>query len=357
MAYLNGQRAIVLPGSLDGSVSMRKRALASLFGSRNRTRLLIALMANGPASLNRLTAIASIPMRSGASALKHLEATGVARSGRVNQYRISELNPEFRGYETLKALLVRLGEAFPDIMNAAAIFRGHLESVEIEQRMTVAPGWHPELMPVGDDVQSAVLYALGWRGPLTTMALSKVTGRTINAARSAIVSLGRFGLVVYQIYGSGPTRKRWAALNPSHPLTPAITAYSIALARIFPSPPLNRLPPLDFPSAMYYPEIRPELPGMSTRLRLLMAIFERQEIDVQALRCRSGEMSHKRVTAWLNKFAAAGIINIGRRGALLFAAPNLGFAAYRELKDLVATMASFLRFQPDRDITIPERNP
>ena len=154
--------------------------------------------------------------------------------------------------------------------------------------------------------------------------------------------------MVHHVYGSGHTQKRWSTLNPRHPLTLPLIAYARELSKRYASEPLHQMPPSEFPRTADLPEIRPELPGKSTKLRIIMAVFECPGLDVQALRRRTGELDHKRITAWLRKLAAAGLIMLDMNGARVSTAPNREFAAAEALSQLVTAIADFLRFNQQR---------
>lgn len=343
---MNGERVVVLGGPTGAPPSDTSRLL-SIFGTPNRTRLLVALRAVGSATLNQLNLISGVSQRSGFVALDYLDSHGITKSERVgHQQRIAELDPGFRCHELLSRLLERLGDVFPQIVNAATFLREHVAKVESEQRLTAPAGWYPELMPLGEQAQAAVLYQLGLRGTLPTMALAKATNLTIDSTRSAILSLEAFRLVTQKTFGKGYHKKRWIALNNRHPLSAPIAAYSRDLAARYPAEPFYRLAPEGFSSHAVTPEGTPQLPGLSLRLRVLMAVFEHPGIDVRSLRIRLGEPDARRIKIWIHRLAASELIDCGMEGVRLVAAPNRTFHAAQSLATLVLAMSEFLGFNP-----------
>ncbi len=90
-----------------------------LFGTPDRTRVLIGLAAAQSANIRRLASIAGISPRAVLEVVRHFESQGVLRSHHVEIERIVEFDPHFRFQELLLALLWRVCDAFPTLVQAA----------------------------------------------------------------------------------------------------------------------------------------------------------------------------------------------------------------------------------------------
>lgn len=95
-------------------------AQAQLFGSRRRTEVLILLALLESTYPSEVTRLLSAPLYSVQTILNDLEGQGVVASRRQGRMRVLSLDPRYFAYQQLRALLLRLAEAEPDLQAAAA---------------------------------------------------------------------------------------------------------------------------------------------------------------------------------------------------------------------------------------------
>lgn len=334
-----GQRVIIIRDPRDAPAPNGTQ-LHSLFFTRNRTRFLIALAVVGSASLQQFALLGPMHPRSVRITADHFDNAGITRSQRMDNWRVVEFDPSYRYHTLVLGLLRRLAEAFPDIRSTAEFMAQPVDEYAIERGLTAPSQWDADLMPLGDETQARVLYELAHRGPMTTFALSRTIGKSIDSARSAVLSLFNYGLLCQRTVGTGRLRKRWAALNPQHPITAPFAAYVRELVRNCPAETTqHRLPPAGFPHDGPFPQIGKGLPGKSLRLRIILGVFENPHgAMVSELAARLRAPDHRPIKGWLEHFRRAGMIDYGLDGAKLRATPNPRFSASRQLYELVRAM-------------------
>lgn len=319
------------------------QTLLPLFGTPNRTKILVALVGVGSANIGQLAAVAGVSVRSACAAVEHFEREGILRHERVCNERITDFHPGWPYRDLLLALLRRIAEAFPRIARAAEYQRTSTAADVQEKRLGKSQGWVPGLVPLGEAAQATVLYELGRCGPMTSAGLAKAGSISESSANKAIHSLAAYGLVVKKQHGSGHTHKLWAALNPRHPITKALQDYARDVARSYPSQPSFRIPPAGFPDDEQPKPIIRQLPGPTRRIGTLMTVFSQPPIAVSQIARAIGEREHKHVRRWLEDLHGLGMIDYGYHGARLIAMPNERYHSASLLKELVLAIARFLK--------------
>jgi DNA-binding transcriptional ArsR family regulator len=94
-----------------------------LFGSRTRERILKALGLLEQSYPRELSTILSEDLSMVQRALDDLERDGILASRLMGRTRLFELNRTYQHYASLRDLLVRMGQADPETVEAAAQIR------------------------------------------------------------------------------------------------------------------------------------------------------------------------------------------------------------------------------------------
>ena len=95
-------------------------AQTQLFGSRRRTEVLILLALLESSYPTELTRLLEAPLYSVQTILEDLEGQGIVASRRQGRMRVVSLDPRYFAFRELRALLLRLAEAEPELEGAAA---------------------------------------------------------------------------------------------------------------------------------------------------------------------------------------------------------------------------------------------
>jgi len=94
-----------------------------LFGSRRRTETLILLALLGESHASELAALLGARLFAVQTILAALEKEGIVASRLVGRARRTELDPRHFAHRELKALLLRLAQAEPELQATAAARR------------------------------------------------------------------------------------------------------------------------------------------------------------------------------------------------------------------------------------------
>jgi hypothetical protein len=94
----------------------------SLFGSKARTDVLVALASLGISYLSELAQLLDLRLVEVQRAVASLERTGAVVTRTMGRTRLVELNPRFWGYSSLCTFLLRMGE-LPAYVNRFAVRR------------------------------------------------------------------------------------------------------------------------------------------------------------------------------------------------------------------------------------------
>lgn len=329
-----GRRAIVVP---DDSAWFQPRR-GPLFGTSNRTRVLVALSAAGNCNLKDLSLVAGVHPRTVIGVVKGLARDGILRRERDARNSIvsfEELHPLF---PILRSLLERLQDAYKDIARRA---RGHRRLVEDRARFAETSIDDRATLPIGTPAQAKALIALAQYGTLTAAMLARITGAPERTSQTLSVELSRYGLVVRRTLGTGPLRKTWIRLNESHPVyLPlrrfVIAAYGRAIAH-------GPLPPKQMPRSVHVKSQR--LPGHPLRFRIFTETYDAEELDIAAMAKRLRRSDRRPIRRWAEDLAAAGLLDYGAVGNRMFMRAKRDRPAALQLRALAEAMR---RFKPSR---------
>jgi hypothetical protein len=94
-----------------------------LFGTRARTRVLVATALLEETYPRELTLLLALPLVTIQRAVDRLEREGVLASRRVGVQRMVRLNPRYFALNELQPLLLRLARGMPDVARAVSALR------------------------------------------------------------------------------------------------------------------------------------------------------------------------------------------------------------------------------------------
>lgn len=94
-----------------------------LFGSRARTRVLVATALLEETYPRELTVLLALPLITVQRAVNQLEREGVLASRRVGVQRMIRLNPRYFALKELRPLVLRLAKGMPDVAQAISSLR------------------------------------------------------------------------------------------------------------------------------------------------------------------------------------------------------------------------------------------
>ena len=97
--------------------------MEKLFGSRTRTRLLVALALLEESYVSELARILDTQRFSVQQMVESLEDDGVLATRMIGNVRRVALDPRFYGFSEFKDLLLKLGLAMPDLDKAISSIR------------------------------------------------------------------------------------------------------------------------------------------------------------------------------------------------------------------------------------------
>jgi len=312
----------------------------SLFGSPGRTRALLALAAVGEIDQSGLARLVGVGIQSITNVVAHWERAGVVRGRTAANKRMLSLDPTYSAASELRDVLDRL-------VKVTAPFAGlsRREDARVERASgptAIALPFDPAaLVCIGRRPQARILLALASHGPARSVDLAAHLGVSEDAIRSTGGSLVRLGLVARTIACGRPV-DLWFALDPLHPLTPELTAYLDAIARINPQsgfvdvrPPPKRFPP----RGMATPSQLTRLCGYDMRVRVLADVFQRPGRDDAGI-ARALHTKNERIRRHLRALAARGHLTFAPERGVMRARLNPGFLASRELRALLEKLVA-----------------
>jgi hypothetical protein len=323
-------------------VSEGSRAVSGvpvLLGGPNRTKLLVMLTALGSLSYVDMAKLTGISRESVKHAVDHFVREGIARRHSDGETVMVSLNADFEAAAELEALCRAICDDVIDVRVAQA-YQAALEAARRQEHSPSAlPDQIERLLPFGFPQQSRLLLEIATRGCTTYGRLARVLGTTVDSVKGAASSLERHRLVAAKTVGSGYRAKRWIALDPRHPLTPAVRSFAAAVTET--QGVKNVVGPPSFPplGPTYRPgEVPTCLIGEDAPNLLLLtiskagAITERDLVDA----VRKFGVPRRRVRKWLKTLHSEGLVSRDERNPRteirIETSPPYGPAVVRLLK-------------------------
>lgn len=202
----------------------------SVFGGKPRTGVVMVLSVLGRIHEGDIARLLGISHGSVRHAVQHLASEGIIRTTRESPFVFVELNCDFIAAKQLQAFAKALAARIYDV----PALRRLQEDIERERLAVDAPSDAPlgleRLIPFGDASQRQMLLEIARRDVVSRPRLATLLQRTPDSVKGVLESLLRHKLVASTVVGSGPQRRTWVALDPRHPLTPAIRGLAMALS-------------------------------------------------------------------------------------------------------------------------------
>ena len=331
---LGGERVIVFHEV--SNVEPNWPRSSRLFGTRARTRVLIALSALDAASISDVAFAASVRPATARHIVRSLEQEGLLTGQFINNERVIRLAEDLQFSALLRALLLRMIPSVAGLSSRAAMITSRI--FEGTDRKQFQEGDHAPL-PFGTDAQGRVLGAIVQR-PLRTSDIASATALSHYTVRQVIDVLERHDLVATTVIGKGAGGARWVALNANHPLTRPLSAYVRKSQR---SGDTNQraLPPKNLKVSRRVRERN--LPG-SRELKTLVitTIQDIGEAEVSEIARSLGRSDHGRVRRCVERLADAKLIEYGILGGRMRARLPQTATNAAELEALVAATRAYL---------------
>lgn len=284
----------------------------SLLGGRVRTRVLVLLSSIGTMTEKDLARLSTLPHGSVRHAIAHFAREGIVDIVKDGSENVVSLNIDFEAANELRLLTIRIGERLYDLTELRAMYN-EMSEVRARRRLrSDTPDLIERLLPFGYPDQSRALVEIARRDVVNFGELERALGWNQSRTRAAVQSLDAHALVVTQLFGSGPLKKRWISLNPRHPLHAPLRDYAVALCR---TRILHDAPrPIGFPQVgqRYKPgEIPACLIGEETPNRIMLALGRAPNLDARYL-CRelyaTSGVPRRTVRRWLFRLHESGLI-------------------------------------------------
>ncbi len=284
-------------------------SLLRIFGGRPRTLALTVLAVLGSLSEKDIALFAGVAHSTVRHVVKHFETQGIMHIESHAQERIVSLNPRFIAYNELRDFCCRLAEHVFDVSAIRALQAEIIEERASQTRETDTPNRIEGLLPFGLPEQSRLLIEITRRDIVNLGELTRLLGWSRSGVRATLQSLVTHRLVTTRVTGSGRGKKRWASLDPRHPLYRALRAYIFSL--VAPAKYTGFQPrPAAFPAVgpVYRRGEAPAcLIGGEIPNRIMLAVRNAQGIDERELVQRLG-ISRARLRRWLYNLQGAGLI-------------------------------------------------
>jgi hypothetical protein len=316
-----------------------------LFGGRNRTLILTLLSVLGPLSTTNIVKYAKVEFRAASHAVDHLireRILAVSDDGSGTQL------VQFDATSSWHGCLVNLCDKIAsDVLDVSAV-RAFREATAVARLgsndSTTLPYLAERLMPFGLEQQSRALLEIARRDVVTRGHLANSLGWTEYAVRGATVSLERHSLIVKKVEGKGHHRRCWLALDPRHPLTPALRRFAQRLGgkQSWVGPAPAAFPPL---GPMYRAgEIPACLIGEDNPNLLMVHILRLQsEREADLLKSvRPYGMPRRFARKWLHRLHQRGLIDYHRSGSTMTVSLKTDMPGFAEWKRLLEDACRFI---------------
>ncbi len=286
--------------------------LDALLGGRVRTRVLVLLSSIGEMTGKDLARLSNVSHGSVRHAIAHFARERIVNVIKNGAEKAASLSSDFEAANELRLLTIRIGEQLYDLTALRAMYNEMIEGRARRRLRSNTPDLMERLLPFGYPDQSRALVEIARRDVVNFGELERALGWNQSRTRAAVKSLDAHALVVTQIFGSGPLKKRWLALNPRHPLRAPLRDYAVALCgtRILHDGPR----PIGFPQIgqRYKPgEIPACLIGEETPNRIMLALGRAANLDERSL-CRelyaTSGVPRRTVRKWVFRLHGSGLI-------------------------------------------------